>query len=889
MAFQEFDVSQPITNRLSHLNPFLDYSSLFQPSNWTNALRWCHHPNTWIECDSNIKPITQLSVGDKVLADNGKYLEVTNIISREYSGDMVRIYPHGGFHLDVTADHKVYVIFDNFSDVQLIPAVDVTPDHYILVPSRKSNSAEVNASEGMSFIKLSKESITLHNELLRINNTDLIHNYLRFLVDNYKTREDSNWYYLKLDGIPVSDAFPVVYSLNRFLDSIGMVSYVDELFEIKIKRDLLFPILNDPFVPKPRTTFSKDVVYKDGYIFRRVKQVLHYHYTGPVYSLTIADLHKYVANGVLVANCEYIVIKSGILRSAIDRIISFFITDIEVENADNSLRKKYYDYLVNDLRIKEFLRYCAFDYITYGNFFVSVLPSINRIARCPECSFTKSISKFNNRIKYSNGKFQGICDSCEKHVEFKTKEYKDKNSKLILKRWKIYDIRLFEFDDFTGNYDILWVIPQEYKEFIRNKATNRTIGSVPREVLDAVDTNSDLKFNRDTIYHGKEESLSGVRLKGWGLSRIFSCIQQAWYVQVLHRMNEAIALDYVLPLRIITPMPRSSMEGGDPIRDINFGGFSARLASILDMRRRDPTLWHISPYPLDYKSIGGDGRNLAPREMFEFAVDQLLNSLSIPIEFYKGSIQVSSAPFAMRVLNSNWNHLVGALNGFLSWLSNRISSELDWEPVRVRLASPTHVDDINTQMLKSRLAMSGQLSKDEMFSSMGMNYEEDLRRQLEEQILSAQETNKAQERIEKLNLGKDMASGAYMQQMQQQAPPGGVGGAPGGGGGAPPQQGASMAYDPVSQILASLPQGPMQNVNPMELDNLATQVALSIRGRPEPEKDSLLRQLKVKNEMLWMVVKEKLNDMRAADSRQGVIMGQQQAAQAAAGSVQPPM
>jgi hypothetical protein len=172
---------------------------------------------------------------------------------------------------------------------------------------------------------------------------------------------------------------------------------------------------------------------------------------------------------------------------------------------------------------------------------------------------------------------------------------------------------------------------------------------------------------------------------------------------------------------------------------------------------------------------------------------------------------------------------------------------------------------------------------------MGMNYEEDLRRQLEEQILSAQETNKAQERIEKLNLGKDMASGAYMQQMQQQAPPEGGGGAPGGGGGVPPQQGAPMAYDPVSQILASLPQGPMQNVNPMELDNLATQVAMSIRGRPEPEKDSLLRQLKVKNEMLWMVVKEKLNDMRAADSRQGVIMGQQQAAQAASGAVQPPM
>jgi hypothetical protein len=51
----------------------------------------------------------------------------------------------------------------------------------------------------------------------------------------------------------------------------------------------------------------------------------------------------------------------------------------------------------------------------------------------------------------------------------------------------------------------------------------------------------------------REDALAGVRNRGWGISRVLANFRQAWYVQVLHRYNEAIALDYVIPFRLITP------------------------------------------------------------------------------------------------------------------------------------------------------------------------------------------------------------------------------------------------------------------------------------------------------------------------------------------------
>jgi hypothetical protein len=81
----------------------------------------------------------------------------------------------------------------------------------------------------------------------------------------------------------------------------------------------------------------------------------------------------------------------------------------------------------------------------------------------------------------------------------------------------------------------------------------------------------------------KENTLAGVRNRGWGISRVLSNFRQAWYVQVLHRYNEAIALDYVIPFRLITPAPGpgSADQARDALLNLNMGGYMPQIQRML--------------------------------------------------------------------------------------------------------------------------------------------------------------------------------------------------------------------------------------------------------------------------------------------------------------------
>jgi hypothetical protein len=106
----------------------------------------------------------------------------------------------------------------------------------------------------------------------------------------------------------------------------------------------------------------------------------------------------------------------------------------------------------------------------------------------------------------------------------------------------------------------IWRIPEDYRRQIRQGSLFH-LERVDQEVLKAVQLNQVFRFNPDAIFHMKEPTLSGMINRGWGIPRLLSNFRQIWYVQVLHRFNEAIALDYVIPFRIITPQPR---QGAGP-------------------------------------------------------------------------------------------------------------------------------------------------------------------------------------------------------------------------------------------------------------------------------------------------------------------------------------
>lgn len=635
---------------------------------------------------------------------------------------------------------------------------------------------------------------------------------------------------------------------------------------------------------------QRKVFVADGYVFRRVTAVDRERYRGSVYSLEIENDHSYIANGVIVCNCEFVLMKNGPYREALNRIVSYFITDIEIVSptGDSDKRigreekQKYTDFLNETLGIKTALHSVALDYLGYGNSFTSLLVPFRRYLWCPKCRLEAPLRKIYNNAQFkftwTNFEFNAYCPHCGysgkwNHVDRRSGE----KGELKIKRWTPHQIDILN-DPYTDDNAFIWRIDDDYRNLIRQGHLFH-LERASWELIQAVKENKALMFDKDVIYHMREEPLAGIYDRGWGISRVLVNFTQAWYVQVLHRYNEAIALDYVIPFRVITPMPRAGQGGevNDPVLSINLGGFTSRVEGMLRQRRKDPARWNVLPFPIEYKALGGDAEKLAPKDLLELGMDTLLNAVGIPVELYKGSLSVQAAPAALRLFEANWSHLVHHMNRFLNRICEKVSQLMSWEPVSARLQRVTHADDLNRQMAKLQLMMGGQISRTTGLSTVGLEFAEEERRKLEEERISAEQTAEMQEEMEQAAQMDAMALPPMPGAAPGAMPPGGAPAA----GQMPQMQGMPGAM-PGGGMPAVAPQGPMgQPAGPMgasqsfgaamgtqptdtpeALQSKAQAIAQQIMQMPEAQKDSALIQLKQDDSVLHALVKSQLDEMK---------------------------
>jgi hypothetical protein len=604
--------------------------------------------------------------------------------------------------------------------------------------------------------------------------------------------------------------------------------------------------------------------------------------------------------------CEDVVSANGPYREAIRRVISYFITDIEVisqsgEELGHEEKKKYEDFLNDTLGIKSVLQTVALDFLTYGNSFTSLLVPFRRYLSCKGCGLEAPLKKIYNTpefaFSWSNFEFQASCPHCNyrgtwRHVDRRSGE----QDQIKVKRWNPHEIDILH-DAYTDDVNFIWKIPDDYRSQLRRGHLFH-LERASWEIVQAVKGNQHLLFDRDVVYHMKEDTLSGIKNRGWGISRVLTNFRQAYYVQVLHRYNEAIALDYVIPFRVITPVAQKGAAGdvNDPVLSINMGSFASRVATMIANRRRDPARWNVLPFPIEYQALGGDATQLAPKDLIEQGLNTLLAAIGVPINLYNGDITMQTAGPGMRLFEANWAHLVHNLNRFLGKLVDKIAQVMSWEPVRCRLQRVTHADDLNKQMAYLQLMMGGQISKTTGLGSIDLDFLEEQRRKLEEDRLAAEGQAKEQKKMEQQAQMDEMAQPPDPSQQQASQAPGvqpGVGGAPAGGdpsmGQAPaPGQMGPMGmpmgpYGAMQGFMAGQPMIPNKPTTVEEMQQIASTLAQQIIQMPESQKDSALIQLRKEDPTIHALVKSQLEEMKRAAQAAGTDAMMQQMYGAAGG------
>lgn len=523
----------------------------------------------------------------------------------------------------------------------------------------------------------------------------------------------------------------------------------------------------------------------------------------------------------------------------------------------------------------------------YGNGFASVLVPFRRYLQCP-----KTGDMYPLKVVYHNFNFDFSPDfefiaTCPKtgwrgpwQVIDKPREESDQ---LVLKRWSPHEIEILH-DPYTDEVSYLWRIPEHYKRMVK-EGNLFHLERVSLQVLEAIKHNKLFRFNPDTIFHMKEPTLAGIRNMGWGLPRSLVNYRQIWYIQVLRRYNEAIALDYVIPFRLITPAPGpGSAAGGvmtqDPMSIYSAGDYRSQIKNMINRRRRDPAAWQVLPFPVNYQMLGADAKQLAPTELITQGYDTLLNETGTPVEFYQGNLSLQAAPVALRLFESTHRQLVTDANNFLQWLVDNISRIMSWELLDCSLKRVTIADDMQKQMSALQLMMGQQLSGTSGLKAIGYDWETEQKLIADEARKQQEMQARMQEEMQQAGFAAEIAKGMNPATQQQGALPQGGGAVQGGGNPPGPDAQSAMGAGgtPVSNYIQTM--GPNTPVTPNDLQAAAAQLAQELLGLPESVKDSELRKLKQFNPTLHSIVRAKLDEMRQQMRLQGgAMMQQQQAAQ----------
>lgn len=592
---------------------------------------------------------------------------------------------------------------------------------------------------------------------------------------------------------------------------------------------------------------------------------------------------------------EFLMNSQIVLRAAVGRNVSYFMTDIDItgEDLSDEEKKNIKEYANDELHIMDHAFWERMNGKCYGNSFVAVIESFTRYFVCRgelsdghKCrmeftfeTFT-SLSGFEHR--WENFEMHGTCPRCKYRGPWETRDRRGgRDGDLLIKHYSPHEIQIL-WDDYSHHMAYVWMIPDDYKRKII-MGRPEALRYAPAEVIAACKANSYLRFADGYLFHGFERTFSGVRARGWGIPRLLTCFRQGWYVQMLHRFNEAIALTRTAPLQILTPDSRQGAlpESSDPLLSYSMGNYGAQAEGMFRQHRQDPASMFWFPFPVKSQMVGGDAAQLAPFQLLDQGIDTLLNGLDIPVELYKMNLSAQSAQPALRLYESTQRDIPSNSNRFLQFVCQKICEYKDWPNCRMSLVPTSIIDDLSKQMPKLQLMGTGAVSPQTGLGMLDLDAVEELRKNLDFQRKTVELQQEVQKEMEQAGLQGQLTVPPLMQLLQGQqggAPAGGAGSSGTGPAGAPapggPQTPGAQQFSAQSAMPNDIP------VDPREITSRGAEIASQLRLLPEGQKDSRLRKLKQQNPALHAATRIALDDQRDQENRAAgdQMRGQKQAA-----------
>lgn len=564
----------------------------------------------------------------------------------------------------------------------------------------------------------------------------------------------------------------------------------------------------------------------------------------------------------------YLAIKNPLYTHAAKRTVAHFVTDIGFtgKTGSEAEQKDLKGYLIDELGLMEACLQGGMEERIYGNGFARIHYPFHRylVDRRNGGYRLIDVNAFDpDSLKYNYKKMTyNVPDPMTAHLEESERkrvdlEFVDRAAKdtsgiriTFIKPQQM----MLQTNYMSGETDYIYRFDEFYRADIESGDRIYQVNGTPLDMLEAISKGQDFKFKRGSIFHFKNNFISGVSNNGWGIPDILLNYSNIHQMQVLHCINEAVGLDYMLPYRIIAPTPQSSQGGNDAATSMNLGPWMQAMRQLISRKREDPTSLHAVPFPVTYMEMGGNGKGLVPVDLLKMQTDTVLDAAGFPAELWHSSLTVQQLPTAMRLFEATWVHLHRRLNGFVKWVTKNVLDYMEREQVGIKLLLPSIANDLEQKHIYMQMAAGGEVSKQTAYKAFNIEDPiEEAERRAKEDI----EIQKVRDKVQK-DFEREMTLGSANQVVDAmiQAQGGGDGG---GGPAGPPPEGGMPPAPPGGQA-----------VTPLDIEQQAEEQAqqlLSIQDVGERRK--AMMQIKASNPTLYAVVQRKMEDMRQQGASQG--------------------
>ncbi len=448
--------------------------------------------------------------------------------------------------------------------------------------------------------------------------------------------------------------------------------------------------------------------------------------------------------------CEYLYYNSTHIYAAAQRLSDYAITDVIYDTENAELRKKYKKVFEDIIKIKKLLKSFQRDRIVYGNVIFTFFMAIKRMAYCEKCKTASDLSRSKFKYDFKKIRFDITCPSCNKrhskHIDDLDEQIIRSPEGIRITRWdpKLIDI---DHNPITQESEYYYNIPGFVKKKVKN-GDPLFIATMPKSILEAISKDKLVKFSKDNLFHMKVDAPAGIDPQ-WGFPPLASTLKKFYYAALLRKANEAIALDFIVPFRVLHPAQSSGSM--DPVKTISLSNWVENTKREFRQWRKDPLHIMFSPVAVGVSQVGGQGRALMTMGEIQQAEDDIIASMGLPREFLYGGLSFTGSSVTLRMLENQLINDSADLKDALNWIAQRTAMELNWEHMTLDLTPFKFIDDVAQKGMELQTnATYNHLSKRSIAEMYGRDLDDERKQQIQDAIEDARQQKEIEKRIQEL-------------------------------------------------------------------------------------------------------------------------------------------